>query len=54
MGSLDGQSLRGNGSFIVMEYLHFTGRYSDADLGHQLARMHLAPPTVPLTWMISM
>ena len=50
VGSLDpsGPSLRGGGSFIVMEYLNLSGRYSDANLGHQLARMHLASPTVCL------
>ncbi len=43
VGSL---SERSGGSFIVMEYLNFSGRYSDAEFGRQLALMHLAEPTV--------
>lgn len=42
-----GGSLRGPGSFIVMEHLNFRGRASGADLGRELARMHLATPTDP-------
>lgn len=37
---------RGRGSFIVMEFLHFGGRSSAAELGRQLALMHLAAPSV--------
>lgn len=35
------------GSFIVMEHLNFGGRASGAELGRQLAAMHLATPTDP-------
>jgi len=37
------------GSFILMEYLHFSGRRSTSqrDLGEALARMHLTPPDHP-------
>jgi protein-ribulosamine 3-kinase len=34
------------GSFIVMEYLNFGGRANAAELGRQLALMHLAIPAV--------
>lgn len=35
----------GKGSFIVMEEIKFEGVYSQIELGHMLARMHLAEPT---------
>ncbi len=37
---------KGNGSFIVMEYLNFGGNTDAAALGKQLALMHLATPLV--------
>lgn len=39
-----GGALRGGGSFIVMEHLDLQGRCDQAELGRQLARMHLATP----------
>ena len=39
--------LRGSSSFIIMEYLKFSGRPSPSDLGRQLAQMHLATPKDP-------
>lgn len=45
-GPPGGGALHGNGSFIVMEYLSMSGRADPAELGKQLARMHLAEPTV--------
>lgn len=39
-----GGALRGSGSFIVMEYLELGGRCDQAELGRQMARMHLATP----------
>ena len=39
-----GGALRRGGSFIVMEYLDLSGRCDQAELGRQVARMHLAPP----------
>jgi hypothetical protein len=36
----------GRGAFIVMEALQLGGGYSQAELGRQLARMHLAEPSV--------
>lgn len=38
----------GRGSFIVMEALNMSGSCSMAELGRQLARMHLAEPAVRL------
>lgn len=38
-------ALRGQGSFIVMEYLELGGALDQAKLGRQLALMHLADPT---------
>ena len=46
MGPLAGGTLRGSGSFIIMENLDMQGRPSMADLGAGLARMHLAEPAV--------
>lgn len=43
-----GGGLRGSGSFIVMEYLEFSGRASGADLGRQLALMHKTTPADPV------
>lgn len=37
---------RASGSFIIMEYLNFSGRSNSAELGRQLALMHLATPAV--------
>jgi len=34
------------GAFIVMDYLNLQGAGDQAELGRQMARMHLAPPTV--------
>jgi len=39
-----GGSLRGGGSFIIMEHLNLSGRPSGAEMGRQLALMHLATP----------
>lgn len=39
-----GGALRSSGSFIVMEYLDLRGRFDQAELGRQMARMHLATP----------
>jgi hypothetical protein len=41
-----GSGLGGGGYFIVMEYLDFSGRPSQRELGRGLARMHLAEPSV--------
>lgn len=46
-GPPGGGSMRGSGSYIVMEYLNLSGRSSQADLGRQLALMHCAEPSVP-------
>lgn len=37
------------GTFIIMEYLDFGGRGSQADLGAALAQMHSATPQVSST-----
>jgi fructosamine-3-kinase len=34
----------GRGSFLIMEYLHLSGRSDDFALWKAMARMHLAPP----------
>mmetsp|Transcript_3873 Transcript_3873/g.11569 ORF Transcript_3873/g.11569 Transcript_3873/m.11569 type:complete len:360 (-) Transcript_3873:259-1338(-) len=37
----------GSGSFIIMDYLDIRGGYSQAELGRQLAQMHLSEPAAP-------
>ncbi|GMH36315.1 hypothetical protein BSKO_04183 [Bryopsis sp. KO-2023] len=39
-----GEHPSGNGTFIVMEYLKFSGGCGDAELGRALAKMHLMKP----------
>lgn len=45
-GPPSGGALRGNGSFIIMENLNMRGAADPAELGKQLALMHLAEPSV--------
>ena len=45
-GPPSGGALRGNGSFIVMENLNLKGASNSAELGKQLALMHLAEANV--------